>query len=154
MKIVPLADIQSELITHLHQEVWCNVATLDTKNRPRSRVLHPIWEVVDDQVIGWIATGRNSLKAKHLDHNPHISVSYAKDPFKPIYLECFTQWVDDPTEKQRIWDWFGTTPPPLGYDLAAFFGTVDHPEYGLLRLEPWRIELADLLGEARAWQKS
>jgi hypothetical protein len=38
---------------------WCNAATVDRKDRPRSRVLHPIWEVIDTYPIGWIATGNS-----------------------------------------------------------------------------------------------
>ena len=32
-------------------------------------------------------------------------------------------------------------PPPLGYDPAPTFGGFAHPDYGLLRLTPWRIAL-------------
>jgi hypothetical protein len=29
----------------------------------------------------------------------------------------------------------------MGYDPAGFFGTVDNPALGLLRLDPWRIQV-------------
>jgi general stress protein 26 len=149
-----LAEIAPDFAAAANAQVWCNVATLDTRSRLRSRVLHPIWEYADDQLIGWIATGRTSLKARHLAHNPHVSLCYLKDPLKPVYAECTATWIDDMAEKQRIWDWFGTTPPPLGYDLAPFFGSVESPGYGLLKLIPWRVELGDLFGQARAWQRA
>ncbi|MCL4253276.1 MAG: pyridoxamine 5'-phosphate oxidase family protein [Anaerolineae bacterium] len=153
MSAQTLSDMVDEFISGVHSEVWCNFATLDTRNRIRSRVLHPIWEKTADGVVGWIATGRESLKAKHLRHNPHASLCYMKNPLKPIYIDCTTAWVDDMTEKQRIWDLFVTTPQPLGYDLAPFFGSVDSPSYGLLKITPWRIELGDLFGTARVWKK-
>jgi general stress protein 26 len=148
-----LATIVDDFIAGVHSEVWCNFATLDTQNRIRSRVLHPIWEKTPDGVVGWIATGRTSLKAKHLEHNPHASLCYMKNPLKPIYIECRTEWIDDTNQKKRIWDLFVSTPQPLGYDLAPFFGSVDNPGYGLLQLTPWRIELGDLFGEARVWKR-
>ncbi|MCU0480203.1 MAG: pyridoxamine 5'-phosphate oxidase family protein [Anaerolineae bacterium] len=148
-----LASIADDFIAGVHSEVWCNFATLDTQNRIRSRVLHPIWEKTADGVVGWIATGRTSLKAKHLAHNPHASLCYMKNPLKPIYIECRTEWIDDMNQKKRIWDLFVSTPQPLGYDLAPFFGSVDNPGYGLLQLTPWRIELGDLFGEARVWKR-
>lgn len=148
-----LATLVDDFIVGVHNEVWCNFATVDTQNRIRSRVLHPIWEKTTDGVVGWIATGRTSLKAKHLEHNPHASLCYMKNPLKPIYIECRTEWIDDMNQKKRIWELFGSTSQPLGYDLAPFFGAVDNPGYGLLQLIPWRIELGDLFGEARVWKR-
>lgn len=152
MKVEHFNTIAADFIAAVHSQVWCNVATVDTGGRPRSRVLHPIWELHEGGTVGWIATGRSSLKAKHLAHNPHVSLVYMKDPLKPVYVDCHTEWAEDMGEKQRVWQWFGTTPPPLGYDLTPFFGSVDSPEYGLLKLTPHRIELGDLFGEARVWR--
>lgn len=148
--ITNFSELEQEFISRVHKMVWCNVCTIDTKNRPRSRVLHPIWE----GSTGWIATGRHTLKTKHLDNNPNVSLAYIENPLKPVYAECTAEWVDDMTEKQRLWDLFGNTPPPIGYNLAQFFQNVDNPGYGLLKLTPWRIEVADLMGEAKIWQPS
>ncbi len=149
MRIADLSTIEQEFIAAAHEMVWCNVATVDSEGRPRSRVLHPIWEVGP---IGWIATGRHSPKAKHLATNSNVSLAYMIHVLKPVYVDCTAEWVDDQAEKQRIWDIFKQTPGPLGYDLARFFGQVDNPNYGLLKLTPWRVELADLLGESRFWK--
>ncbi len=152
-QVTTLGEIAQAFIAAAHEQVWCSVATLDTHNRLRSRVLHPIWEAAADDVVGWIATGRSSLKAKHIAYNPHVSLAYVKDPLKPVYAECRAEWVDDPAQKQRIWTLFQTTPPPLGYDLAPFFGSLNSPAYGVLKLTPWRVEMGDLFGgTARYWQ--
>lgn len=145
------ADIQEEFIKRVHNDVWCAVTTVNRANRPRSRVLHPIWE----GQVGWIATGRDSHKSKHLAENPYISLTYLKDPMNPVYVDCKTEWVDDMAEKQRLWDVFGNTPPPLGYELGQFFGTVDSKGYGLLKLTPWRIELYSLLTQDnKIWREA
>jgi general stress protein 26 len=150
MKVDSFSEIEQEFIEKVHKIVWCNVTTIDTKGRPRSRVLHPIWE----GSTGWIATGRTSLKAKHLAQNPYVSLAYIQDPLKPVYAECTAEWVDDTAEKQRIWDLFCNTPPPLGYDMARFFGSLDSPNYGLLKLTPWHIEMSSLFeGKSVIWEK-
>ncbi|MEM9952210.1 MAG: pyridoxamine 5'-phosphate oxidase family protein [Chloroflexota bacterium] len=141
MKTNRFSDIEKEFIQRVHDDVWCSMTTINRANRPRSRVLHPIWE----GQIGWIATGRYSHKSKHLAENPYVSLTYMKDPLNPVYVDCKTEWIDDMTEKQRIWDLFSNTPPPLGYNLAQFFGSVDSEGYGLLKLMPWRIELYSLM---------
>lgn len=152
MHVSEFSTIADEFLASVHSQVWCSVATQDTHNRIRSRVLHPIWENHADHTVGWVATGRTSPKAAHIAHNPHLSLCYMKDPLKPVYIDCRATWIDDAGEKQRIWDLLVNTPPPLGYDLAPFFGSVDNPAYGLLKLTPWRIELADLFGQTRVWR--
>ena len=142
------AAIADEFTARVHKAVWCNVATVDARGWPRSRVLHTLWE----GQTGWIATGRRSFKARQIARQPHVSLAYLADPFKPVYVDCVAEWQDDPTEKRRLWEIFAASPPPLGYDLAPYFGSIDNPAYGLLRLTPRRIELGDLFGEARVWR--
>ena len=135
------AEIEQAFIERAHSAVWCSVATVDRQGRPRSRVLHPYWE----GSTGWIATNRNSYKSSHLAANPFVSVAYLAEPFKPVYAECRAEWADDPATKWRIWELFKNAPEPLGYDPGITWGDVENPEYGVLRLSPWRIELYDLL---------
>lgn len=143
MEISSFSEIESEFIKRVHSIVWCSVATVDTKNRVRSRILHTIWE----GSTGWAATRPDSLKARHLAHNPYVSLAYVGDVYKPVYADCTAEWVDDPATKQRIWDMFTAAPPPLGYNLEAFFGSVDSPGFGLLKLTPWRIEVFDITNQ-------
>ncbi len=137
MEIADFSHIEAEFIGRVHSIVWCSVATVDGKGRPRSRILHPIWE----GSTGWIGTHRSSHKARHIDRNPYLSLAYIKDVFKPVYVDCTAEWIDDLDQKQRIWDLFKTTPEPLGYDPAIDFIRYDHEDFGLLRLTPWRIDL-------------
>ena len=39
-----LSKVAPAFIEMTQQIVWCSAATVDTKGRPRSRILHPIWE--------------------------------------------------------------------------------------------------------------
>ena len=137
MKVEHFSDMEEEFLRRVHMMVWCNVATVDHRQRPRSRLLHPIWE----GSTGWIATHRNSYKSKHLAHNPHVSLAYITDINKPVYVDCVAEWVEELGQKQRIWDLFQNTAPPLGYDPALDFVSPEHEKFGLLKLIPWRIAL-------------
>jgi general stress protein 26 len=148
METQSFAEIQQDFIERVHRIVWCNVATIDTHNRPRSRILHPIWE----GPTSWIATRRLTLKAKHLAHNPHVSLTYIADVAKPVYIDCAAEWIDDLQQKERIWQKFKDAPPPLGYDHAPIFERPDHPNFGLLKLTPWRIELINFPSESMVWR--
>ena len=151
MEVAEFAEIAPAFMEQVHTHVWCNVATVNGRGRPRSRVLHPIWEVVADRPVGWIATGRHTLKTQHIAIQPAVSLAYIAQPLQPVYVDCQATWDDAAETKKRIWDWFGREPAPLGYDLAQFFGSLDNPEYGVLKLTPWRVELGDLLGTTRVW---
>lgn len=145
MNVARFKDIEEEFARRVRQIVWCTVATVDDRGRPRSRILHPIWE----GATGWIATGRQSHKAHHLAGNPYVSLSYWDPRHEQVHADCRASWEESSHEKRRIWDMLKSTPPPLGYDPGAFFPSADDPGFGLLKLEPWRIELwslADLVG--------
>ena len=141
------AEIEEEFLRRVHSVVWCNVATIDRMGRPRSRILHPYWE----GSTGWIATDPRTLKAKHLLANPHVSLAYVADIAKPVYADCTAMWIDDREAKQHVWDLFMAAAPPLGYDPAPIFHSVDHPRFGVLRLTPWRIELANIPSSRLVW---
>ena len=155
MDVTSFADIQDEFLARISRIVWCSVATVDRRGRPRQRILHPVWE----GATGWIATGRHSLKEKHLERNPNVSLSYWDQQHQQVYADCTAAWIDDTAEKLRIWELYKNTPPPLGYDPAIIWrdGPSD-PSYGVLKLTPWRIELyalADLIAarEPQVWHR-
>lgn len=147
LEVTSFSNIEAEFIERVHRMVWCNVATIDSNGRPRSRILHTIWE----GPVGWIATRRHSLKTKHLAHNPYISLAYIADVAKPVYVDCKAEWADDLAQKQKVWNMFKDASPPLGYDPAPIFERVDHPNYGVLRLIPWRIELGNVYEGSKVW---
>jgi general stress protein 26 len=154
MQVTHFSEIEAEFIQRVHTMIWCNAATVDHRQRPRSRVLHPIWE----GATGWICTHRNSYKGKHLAHNPYISLAYITDIHKPVYVDCIAQWVDDSAQKRRIWELFKNTPPPLGFDPTPDFVSADHENFGLLKLTPWRIALVTFPAESheagqRIWRR-
>jgi uncharacterized pyridoxamine 5'-phosphate oxidase family protein len=146
MEVHDFAEIEEEFIQRVHSMVLCNVATVDGRNRPRSRILHPIWE----GATGWIGTHRNSHKSGHLARNPYVSLAYIQEAMKPVFVDCSAAWVEDLEQKCRIWDLFKNSPPPLGYDPAVDFIRPDHENFGLLKLTPWRIALVTFPASSHA----
>jgi general stress protein 26 len=148
MEIAQFDEMQTEFMRRVNEAVYCVLTTVDRKNRPRSRLMHPIW----DGPIGWVISWPQSHKAKHLLHNPAVSLAYFADKEKPVYVDGIAEWIDGRQEKERIWKLHQTLPPPLGFDPQPGYGSIDHPYYGLLRVTPWRIELANLYGEPVVWR--
>ena len=139
--VASFADIAQEFDQRVRRMVWCTVTTVDGKGRPRARILHPMW----DGSTGWIATGRDSFKARHIEKNPYVSISYWDQQHQQVYAECEAAWEDQPAERERVWNLFKGTPPPYGYDPAMFWrGGPSDPTFGALKLTPWRIELYSL----------
>ena len=149
MEVSRFAEIQAEFMVRVNEAVYCNMATIDRKNRPRSRIIHPIW----DGLIGWVISWPASHKAKHLEHNRYVSLAYIQNSEKPVYIDAEAGWVGDIEEKHRIWDLHKATPSPLGFDPQPHYGTIEHQYYGLLRFTPWRIELGELNGTPIVWRQ-
>ena len=146
METTTFEDIQSQFMERVQSAVYCNVATVDSRGRPRSRVMHLVWE----GSTGWVVTDPASYKTKHLAANPHVSLAYLSDPLKPVYIEATAEWITQTEEQLRVWELYKVI--PLGFDLTPHYGTIEHKLFGLLRFTPWRIELAELWKESLIWR--
>ena len=36
--------------------VYCSLATVDRRGRPRSRLVHAVWERAGDRIVGWVGS--------------------------------------------------------------------------------------------------
>jgi general stress protein 26 len=147
-------EIAPEFAHRTRRAILCTAATVDARGRPRSRILHPLWE----DRRGWILTGRQSTKSRHLTRHPYVSLTYWDNEQEQVHVDCQVAWRDDLPTRRRLWELFRTTPPPAGYDPSPFFpGGPEDSGFGCLELVPWRIELwstADLLSgrPPRVWR--
>jgi len=125
-----------------HTVVWSMVTTVDPGGRPRTRVLHPMWEVAGDAVDGWIITRPTPLKLRHLEANPHVTCSYLGANHDVAYFDCTAEWLDAPSDRKRVWDAFVALPPPIGYDPATIFPAgPDSTDLRVLHLTPYRVQV-------------
>lgn len=157
-----LSEIAPAFVEMAHQIVWCNVATVDAKKRPRSRVLHPIWEWHDGQLTGWVGTGPTPTKRAHIDASPYVSCNYWAPNQDTCVAECGARWAFDLSTRERVWAKFKSTPMPLGYDPAIIPGW-DSPasdSFAVLQLAPWRLRVmpgAVMMtgqGDVLTWQEN
>jgi uncharacterized pyridoxamine 5'-phosphate oxidase family protein len=149
METTHFKDIQTEFMERAQRVVYCNMATVDLKGRPRSRIIHAIW---NEEPIGWVITAPGSPKLRHLANNPHVSLAYIGQMEKPIYIEATASWVESDDEKWRIWEFIKSVPEPMGFDPGPSYGDIHHKYFGLLCFTPWRIELAQLHAESLIWR--
>jgi hypothetical protein len=150
MDVATFSEIEADFMARVRRIVWCTAATVDGRGRPRTRILHPIWE----GATGWIATTRHSLKEKHLARTPFMSLTYWDPQQEVVSVECRAEWDDRIEERRRIWELFKATPPPLGYDPGLIWPDPEAAAFGLLRLVPSRFELSQMLapGARRVWR--
>lgn len=139
----PLAIVAPAFVDMAHRIVWTTGATVDANGRPRTRVLHPIWEWADGQLTGWIATVPQSPKAADLNATPSLSLTYWVPNQDTCSADCDVTWDDTPELRKAGWDRFLNGPAPVGYDPAIIPGwdTSDAPAFGVLRLRPHRLRV-------------
>jgi Pyridoxamine 5'-phosphate oxidase len=139
-----LAEIAPPFVDLAHRIVWATVATVDPQNRPRTRILHPVWEWDGTRLTGWIATGPTPVKVAHLEHTPNVSLTYWDPSHDTCTAECSAEWVDD-DGKVEVWERFENAPSPVGYDpgiVQAWAGGPTSPAFAALRLAPWRLRVS------------
>ena len=150
MRVESFAEIEPEFIERAHRMVWCDMATVGSDGRPRTRIVHPVWEGDTAHVTSL----RIGPKADDIDRNPYVSLAYVGDPMKPAYAECIASWVDDRAERIAIWERIAAIPEPLGYDTETMFGSYDFPDLTVLRLKACKVRLsvAGDLAALRIWE--
>jgi general stress protein 26 len=152
-----LADVAPAFVEMAHQIVWCTVATVDTAGKPRTRVLHPVWEWDGTALVGWIATGNGSLKTKHVAREPRVSLTYWAPNQDTISIEAdASMHVDDET-RVMVWNRFKDAPAPVGYDPAMippWSGGPTSDAFAAMRLDPLAIRLVPQMDVSRmlAWK--
>lgn len=138
-----LTEIAPKFVAMAHQIVWCTVATVDTRGRPRSRVLHPIWEWDGAQLTGWVATARTPVKDAHIGASPFVSCNYWTPSQDTCLAECAASWQNDRETRHRVWDLYLHGPEPVGYDPSMIppWTDADAESFNPLRLDPWRLRV-------------
>jgi hypothetical protein len=138
-----LAQVAPAFIDMAHRIVWATVATVDKHGRPRSRVLHPIWQWDGERLVGWIATSPTPIKRAHLAAHRFASVNYWTPSHDTCVAECRAEMLTDDQTRITVWNLFKNAPEPVGYDPAivpAWSGPTAEA-FAVLRLEPWRLRV-------------
>lgn len=137
------SEVAQKFLAMAHQIVWCTAATVDPNGRPRSRVLHPIWEWDGEQLTGWIATGKTPIKLADIAQSAHVSCNYWTPAQDTCVAECAAEWVEGAELKHHVWDAYINGPEPVGYNPAMIPGweNADSPGFDALKLTPYRLRV-------------
>ncbi|MBB5851433.1 pyridoxamine 5'-phosphate oxidase family protein [Amycolatopsis umgeniensis] len=145
----PPPDVAAEFVRVAHRVVWCTLATVDRRGRPRSRVVHPIWEERDGELVGHLFTRPTPLKKAHLARTPFVSCSYWDPAHEVAVAECGAVYADDEETRRHLWRLASETPEPLGFDPKIMGGDDPlDPHVTVLRLTPWRVSAG-----GKAWRR-
>jgi hypothetical protein len=138
-----LVETAPAFVAMAHQIVWCSVATVDVEGRPRSRILHPIWQWDGEQLVGWIGTSPTPTKRAHLEASSYASLSYWAPSHDTCVAECRVTWAFDDSTRTMVWELLRNAPPPVGYDPAIVpaWGSPTSSTFAVMRLDPWRLRV-------------
>jgi hypothetical protein len=138
-----LGTVAPAFVEMAHRIVWCSVATVDGQGRPRTRILHPIWQWDGERLVGWIATSPTPVKRAHLEAQPNVSLSYWAPTHDTCTAECRASWAFDDETRTMVWELFRNGPPPVGYDpgMVPAWPSPTSDAFAALRLEPWRLRV-------------
>lgn len=103
------------------------------REQPSVRAVTPTYE----GIVAYIASDPHSWMARSIRANPLVELMHHTRDFRHVRLRGRAAMTDDAETKERMWGAFG-------YDLADFFGERGQFEYGLMRIEPFRIEVSSL----------
>lgn len=145
LRVELFSEIATEFEGRVARDRCCNMATVDSQGRVRSRVVHPLWE----GNTAYVLTLPSSPKVAHISAHTLVSLAYIGDEERPAYAECRAEWIDDATEVRRVWERFRES--PLGYDPGPFYA---ESEVGVIRLTAWRIQVDDADGDSVIWEPS
>jgi hypothetical protein len=135
-------DVAEEFTNYVQEIVYATLVTVDKRNRPRARVLLPIWQVVDGRPVGWVAVYRTPVKTAHLARNPHVTVAYWKPSQNAAFVDAVAGWVTEPAVLAEVWDLYRKgSPAGVGYDPGRYWRGPADPEFAVLRLEPFRVQV-------------
>ena len=139
-----LATIAPAFVDMAHRIVWCTVATVGPDEQPRTRVLHPFWTWDGEALTGVLATSPTPLKRAHLDHSPHVSLTYWDPTQDTCTADCTAEWILDDEGREAVWRTLAEAPAPVGYDPAIvppWAGGPRTPAFAGLRLTPHRLRV-------------
>jgi hypothetical protein len=144
--VAPFSAVAPAFAAMANRMVYCTLATVDRRGRPRTRMVHALWEWDGTSLVGWVGSMVTPMKRAHLEKTPYVSCGYwnGVEEYDTCTAECRAELLLDAESKREGWERFKAVPPPLGYDPAIIPQWQDGPEspaWGVMRLEPWHLRV-------------
>jgi hypothetical protein len=130
--------IASEFHRRVAKTIWCTLATVDTLDRARTRIVHPVW----DGPEGWLGARAATPKLTHVTRRPDVSLLYWDPDHEQVTIDARASIASTPEARRRAWDALRAPAPPYGFDPALIWpGGPDGDGFVAVRLVARRIEL-------------
>jgi len=151
-----IKEVAAAFVEMAHRIVWCTAATVDAHGRPRSRVLHPVWQWDGEHLVGWIGTSPTPTKRSHLKASPYMSINYWTPSHDTCVAECKAAWVLDDDGRTMVWNLLLNAPAPVGYDprIVPAWTSPTCEAFAGLKLQPWRVRVAGQGREVLKWREA
>ena len=140
--------VEEEFITIAHRIVWCGVATVDRRGRPRTRILHPILGARRRRrCAAGSSTRKSPLKAAHLAHAPYVSCTYWDADARRRDRRLPRRLGGGPRRARAGLGALRRARPSRSATTSTRSGPTAPGADGaaLLRLDPWRLHVADAM---------
>jgi hypothetical protein len=139
---VELVDLVEDLAEIANRIVWSTVTTTDRHGRPRSRIMHPVWEFTPQRVTGLIGSRPTPVKTAHIARSPWLTCGYWSPEHDAAFIDCHVAWAGD---KEQAWERLAA-----GYDPTTLWPEgPGSPDFGALVLTPHRIQIIRAAGMAK-----
>lgn len=131
---VPLADLVDDLAEIVNRIIWSTVSTTDRHGRPRTRVMHPVWNIKPTEVTGLVGSRPTPVKKAHLARSPWLTCAYWSPDHDAAFLDCHAEWT---TDKDAAWARLAADYDPL----TVWPSGRTSSDFGALVLVPYRIQI-------------
>ncbi len=149
-QITDLAEIVADVEERITTTVWCTMATADRAGRPRTRIVHPVWELDAGAAVGWLGTRTGTPKLRHLEANPWASLLYWDPRHQQVSIDVAVTVHTDDATCERVWALMASHPEPYGFDPTPMWPDgATGAGFTVLRFDPMRISVFG--NPARTW---
>jgi len=139
-----MSELKQKILAKLNVPNLAVLATITEDGKPWARYVMPF---ADQNLTLWMATRLNTRKVGQIKKNPEVHVTagcvdpQAGEPF--LQIQGKAEVLTDAETRHRVW-----------FDhLKAIFTGPDDPNFGVVKITPYRIEYQPMgPGPADVWE--
>jgi hypothetical protein len=93
----PLETVAPAFAEMANGMVYATLTTVDSRSRPRARIVHTLWEWDGTELVGWVGSLVTPMKTAHLERNPYVSCNYwnGAEAYDTCVAECGAELLLD-----------------------------------------------------------
>ena len=138
MSSAEFETIAREFHRRVAKTIWCTLATVDSRGRARTRIVHPVW----DGATGWFGSRAGTPKLAHITEHPDVALLYWDPDHEQVTIDARATVEPGTQACHDAWAALQVPPPPYGYDPAPIWpGGPESDDFVPIRLAARRIEL-------------